>query len=87
LLGPRPAHVRESANAVRPYVLGRQNCTFNGNKADASWRVVSLMETTKLNHWKPCAYLNELLGRLPVVPQIGQWESLLLWSLSKPAKD
>ena len=62
---------------------------FHGNEAgaEASCRVYSLIETAKLNHWEPWEYLNEMLGRLPLVRQTGEWESLLPWNLSKLAKN
>jgi hypothetical protein len=76
-------------NAIRPFVLGRKNWMFHGHEegAEASCRVYSLVETAKLNAWEPWAYLNEMLGRLPLVHQTGEWESILPWNLSKPAKN
>ena len=76
-------------NAIRPFVLGRKNWMFHGNEAgaEASCRVYSLIETAKLNHWEPWAYLNELLIRLPAVRQTGDWPSLLPWNLPKPREN
>ena len=76
-------------NAIRPFVLGRKNWMFHGNEAgaEASCRVYSLIETAKLNDWEPWAYLSELLGRLPVIRQTGDWPSLLPWNLPKPRKN
>ena len=67
-------------NEIRPFVLGRKNWMFHGSGtgAEASFRVYSLIET---------AYLSDLLGRLPVVRQRGDWPSLLPWSLPRPVKN
>lgn len=76
-------------NAIRPFVLGRKNWMFHGNDAgaEASCRVYSLIETAKLNGWEPWAYLSELLRLLPMIRLSGDWQSLLPWTIPKPAKN
>ena len=77
-------------NAIRPFVLGRKNWMFHGNEAgaEASCRVYSLIETSKLNGWEPWAYLNELLARLPVIRETqGDWSALLPWNMARGAEN
>lgn len=76
-------------NAIRPFVLGRKNWMFHGNEAgaEASCRTYSLIETAKVNGWEPWAYLSEILAKLPLVTQSGDWQALLPWNLARPVKN
>jgi hypothetical protein len=70
-------------NAMCPFVAGRKNWLFHLNDAgaEASCRVYTLIETSKLNGVEPYGYLQQVLTKLPATLASGDWEALLPWNL------
>jgi len=54
-------------NRIRPIALGRQNWLFAGSlrAGKRAAAVMSLIHSAKLNGLDPCAYLRDVLERLP----------------------
>lgn len=57
-------------NRIRPIALGRQNWLFAGSlrAGKRAAAVMSLIHSSKLNGLDPCAYLRDVLERLPTQP-------------------
>lgn len=57
-------------NQIRPWALGRKNWLFSGSLAagQRAADIMSLIQTAKLNHIEPMAYLTDVLTRLPTHP-------------------
>ena len=55
-------------NAIRPFVVGRNNWLFSGTPkgARSSALLYSLIETAKANHHEPYPYLRYLFEKLPI---------------------
>jgi transposase len=72
-------------NAIRPFVIGRNNWIFsdttNGAKASAGF--YSLIETAKANGLEPYRYIRYLFQELPKVKSIEEYEALLPWNVDK----
>ena len=71
--------------AVRPVALGRSSWHFSGSPegADSSCAMYTLLQTAKMNHLDPGAYLNHILDKATVLvdlPYDAQaWSALLPW--------
>ena len=57
-------------NQIRPWAVGRKNWLFSGSLAAGARAadIMSLIQTAKLNHIEPLAYLTDVLTRLPTQP-------------------
>lgn len=66
-------------NAIRPFVVGRRNWLFSATVAGAtaSANLYSLIQTAKLNHLDPYAYLRHLFIWLPQTTSVDDIEALL----------
>jgi transposase len=66
-------------NAIRPFVVGRNNWLFSDSVAgvSASANLYSLVETTKANGLEPYAYLRHLFAELPRAGTVEAIEALL----------
>lgn len=55
---------------IRPWALGRKNWMFAGSLAagQRAADIMSLIQTAKMNHIEPFAYLSDVLKRLPTHP-------------------
>jgi transposase len=75
-------------NAIRPFVLGRNNRLFSGSPrgANASMTLYSLIVTAKANGVEPYRYLRALFEQLPTLDPNGDHDELLPWNttLRKP---
>ena len=73
--------------AVKPFVIGRKNWTFNDSVAGANAAsiIFSLIETCKANQVEPYAYLKYVLSELPKcdASQIEQLELLLPFNVQR----
>ncbi len=71
--------------AVRPVALGRSNWHFSGSPAGAksSCAMYTLLQTARMNHLDPGAYMNHILDKAAVLvdlPYDAQaWSALLPW--------
>ena len=74
-------------NAIRPFVIGRNNWLFSDTKAGAaaSARLYSLVETAKANRVEPHAYLTHLFMNLPAAKTVDDFEALLPWNVARLA--
>lgn len=56
-------------NAIRPTAIGKKNWMFMGHKESGQRNAViySLVETCRMLDIDPCAYLKDILQRLPTV--------------------
>jgi transposase len=74
-------HNNRAENAIRPFVIGRNNWKFSvtvaGAKASAN--LYSLIETAKANGLEPYGYLRRLFQELPKAESIEAIEALLPW--------
>ncbi len=72
-------------NAIRPFVVGRKNWLFSGNRrgAEASAAFFSLIETAKANKLEPYAYLRYLFEKLPAAKTPEDYKTLLPMHLDK----
>jgi len=72
-------------NAIRPFVLGRNNWMFSASVkgVKASANLYSLIETAKANGLEPYAYLRHLFTELPKADTVEAIEALLPGNLSK----
>ena len=57
-------------NQIRPIALGRSKCLFAGSlpAGKRAAAVMSLVHSAKINGHDPCAYLKDVLQRLPTQP-------------------
>lgn len=57
-------------NQIRPWAVGRKNWLFSGSLAagERAADIMSLIQTAKMNHIEPLAYLTDVLSRLPTHP-------------------
>jgi len=71
--------------AIRPFVIGRNNWVISGSPAGASASAAwySLIETSKLNGVEPYLYLRCILSRLPESENPQAFIPLLPWKLDK----
>ena len=74
-------------NAIRPFVIGRKNWLFSDtvNGAKASANLYSLLESAKLNHLEPYAYLKHVFTELPKATAVEHFEALLPYRVDLPA--
>ena len=68
--------------SIRPITLNRKNALFAGSDGGAQhWAVIaSLIETCKLNHIDPLAYITDVLTRIVNSHPNRQLDSLLPWT-------
>jgi len=73
--------------AIRPVALGRKNHLFAGSDGGADrWAIVlSLLETAKLNHVEPFAYLKDVFERMTSGHPMRRLDDLLPWNWKPPA--
>ncbi|EBS4409205.1 IS66 family transposase, partial [Salmonella enterica subsp. enterica serovar Newport] len=57
--------------AIKPVVMGRKSWLFAGSVAagERAAKIMSLLETAKMNGLEPHAWLTDVLRRLPVWPE------------------
>ena len=73
--------------AVRPVALGRSNWNFCGSPdgAHSSCAMYTLLQTARLNHLDPGAYMNHVLDKATVLVDLRYdkqaWSALLPWRL------
>jgi len=69
--------------SIRPVALGRKNALFAGSDGGAKrWAVVgSLVETAKLNHVEPYAWLRDVLSRMVDGHPAQRLDELLPWAV------
>ncbi|ELW4385303.1 IS66 family transposase [Salmonella enterica] len=67
--GALPLDNNRCERAIRPVVMGRSNWLFAGSVAagERAAKIMSLLETAKLNGLDPHAWLNDVLKRLPLL--------------------
>jgi transposase len=72
-------------NAIRPFVLGRNNWIFcqSPDGAKSSCGMYTLIETAKRNGLVPREYLTALFEKAPLVSSPQDWEKLLPWNIFK----
>lgn len=72
-------------NAIRPFVIGRNNWLFSDtvNGAKASATLYSVIETAKANGLEPYAYLRRIIKDLPGAKTLEDIEALLPWNIDK----
>jgi transposase len=68
--GALPLDNNRCERAIRPVVMGRSNWLFAGSVAagERAAKIMSLLETAKLNGLEPHAWLSDVLKRLPLLP-------------------
>ena len=68
--GRLPMDNNRIENQIRPWALGRKNWLFSGSLAAGARAadIMSLIQTAKMNHIEPLAYLTDVLTRLPTHP-------------------
>jgi hypothetical protein len=71
-------------NAIRPFVIGRNNWLFSGTPegAAASALFYSLIETAKANGLEPYSYLRYIFNALPLATSPEDYQALLPWNLT-----
>lgn len=69
--GALPLDNNRSERAIRPVVMGRSNWLFAGSAAagERAEKIMSLLETAKMNGLDPHAWLTDVLQRLPGWPE------------------
>ena len=69
--GALPLDNNRCERAIRPVVMGRSNWLFAGSVAagERAARIMSLLETAKMNALDPHAWLTDVLQRLPDWPE------------------
>lgn len=74
-------------NAIRPFVIGRNNWKFSDTPAGAhaSAKLYSLIETAKACGIEPFTYLCQVYTHLPAALTVAQIEALLPWNID-PSK-
>ena len=80
-----PIDNNAAENAIRPFVIGRNNWIFNDtpNGAHASAAIYSLIETARANGLEPYTYLRHVARQLPQAQSLLDMEALLPWNLCK----
>ena len=70
-------------NAIRPFVVGRNNWLFSDTPAGAhaSARLYTLIQTAKANKLEPYAYLRRVFQDLPRATSVEDVENLLPWKI------
>jgi transposase len=73
-------------NAIRPFVLGRNNWMFNKSPdgAKSSCGMFTLIQTAKHNGLNPHRYLKTLFEKAPFASSPKDWEKLLPWYIFTP---
>lgn len=68
--GALPLDNNRCERAIRPVVMGRSNWLFAGSEAagERAAKIMSLLETARLNGLEPHAWLSDVLKRLPSLP-------------------
>ena len=68
--GRLPMDNNRIENQIRPWAVGRKNWLFSGTLAAGARAadIMSLIQTAKMNHIEPLAYLTDVLTRLPTHP-------------------
>ncbi|WP_442320131.1 IS66 family transposase [Buttiauxella ferragutiae] len=76
--GELPLDNNRCERAIRPVVMGRSNWLFAGSAAagERAAKIMSLLETAKMNGLDPHAWLNDVLKRLPLLSAERQQELL-----------
>lgn len=69
--GALPLDNNRCERAIRPVVMGRSNWLFAGSVAagERAAKIMSLLETAKMNGLDPHAWLTDVLQRLPGWPE------------------
>jgi transposase len=69
--GALPLDNNRAERAIRPVVMGRSNWLFAGSVAasERAAKIMSLVETAKMNDLEPHAWLTDVLQRLPGWPE------------------
>ncbi len=69
--GALPLDNNRCERTIRPVVMGRTNLLFAGSVAagERAARIMSLLETAKMNGLDPQAWLTDVLQRLPGLPE------------------
>ena len=69
--GALPLDNNRCERAIRPVVMGRSNWLFAGSVAagERAAKIMSLLETAKMNGLEPHAWLTDVLQRLPDWPE------------------
>jgi len=82
-----PLDTNRVENAIRPFVIGRNNWLFSQTTggAMASARLYSLVETARANGIEPHAYLSRLFAELPKATSAEHFEALLPWNTTLDA--
>ena len=72
-------------NAIRPFVIGRNNWKFSDTPAGAhaSAKLYSLIETAKACGIEPFTYLCQVYTHLPAAITVEQIEALLPWNIDQ----
>lgn len=86
--GAWPISNNPCENAIRPFVVGRRGWLFCDTVAgaNASANLYSLVETAKAGGIDPYHYLEALFKALPRARTADEYESLLPWNITLPAK-
>jgi transposase len=68
-------------NAIRPIALGRRNWLFAGSNSGGqrAAAMYSILQTAKLNHVNPQAYLADTLARIAAGHPINRIDQLMPW--------
>lgn len=71
--------------AIKPFVCGRANWLFSHSVdgAHASARLYSLIETAKIHHLNPAAYLKHVFTELPNCKRLEDYEALLPYHIQQ----
>lgn len=81
--GRLPIDNKSCENAIRPFVVGRNNCFFSdrvaGANANANANLYSLIQTFRVNGVNTCESLNPLFKALPLARTADDSEALLPW--------
>ena len=82
--GYLPIDSNPAEHAIKPFVIGRKAWLFSDTPkgAAAIAQIYSLVETAKINGQEPYTWLRHVLGRLPHIPSVADYEALLPWNCS-----
>ncbi|MBI2801530.1 MAG: IS66 family transposase [Gammaproteobacteria bacterium] len=82
--GDYPLDNNAAENALRPFVIGRENWLFADTVkgAQASANLYSLIETAKANGLEPYRYLCHVFNALPAADTVEKIEALLPWAVA-----
>ena len=80
-----PINNNRIENAIRPFVIGRNNWKFSDTPAGAhaSAKLYSLIETAKACGIEPFTYLCQVYTQLPAAITVEQIEALLPWNIDQ----